>query len=394
MTCASRPGPDALAAALSQLASRFGERLAEGPSEAVRRQHGNQLSEVPNEPPDAVCFPQTTDEVADAVRICAEHRVPDHPVRRRAVVRGPCQCAVRRRLDRSLAHEADRCRPRRGSRLRRRAGRDAQASSMQHLRDTGLFFPIDPGADASLGGMAATRASGTNAVRYGTMRDNVLGAHDRAAGRRASSGPAPRARNPPPATTSRACSSAPRARSASSPKSRSSCMAFPRRSAAASVRFPTVEAACNAAIATIQSGIPVARIELIDEVQVRACNAYSQARAAGDADCSSSSSTARQPACANSRSVSAKSPPSSAADRSIGRLKPRIASRLWQARHDAYWAARALRPGAKRICDRCLRADLAACRLRRRDKSGHRRERPPRADRRPCRRRQFPRAAF
>jgi hypothetical protein len=77
MACASRPGPDALAAALSQLRARFGERLAE--STAVRRQHGNQLSEVPNEPPDAVLFPQTTGEVADAVRICAKHRIPIIP---------------------------------------------------------------------------------------------------------------------------------------------------------------------------------------------------------------------------------------------------------------------------------------------------------------------------
>ena len=77
MACASRPGPDALAAALSQLRARFGERLAE--STAVRRQHGNQLSEVPNEPPDAVLFPQTTGEVADAVRICAKQRIPIIP---------------------------------------------------------------------------------------------------------------------------------------------------------------------------------------------------------------------------------------------------------------------------------------------------------------------------
>ena len=77
MAAPSRPNPDALASALSQLRVRFGERLAE--SEAIRRQHGNQLSEVANEPPDAVLFPQTTAEVADAVRICAKHRIPMIP---------------------------------------------------------------------------------------------------------------------------------------------------------------------------------------------------------------------------------------------------------------------------------------------------------------------------
>jgi D-lactate dehydrogenase (cytochrome) len=171
MAFMSRTGPDAIAAALAQLRERFGERLAEG--EAIRRQHGNQLSEVPNEPPNAVLFPEATGEVADAVRICARHRVPIIPfgvgssfeghinapfgglsidtsrMKRIIAVRvGDLDCTIEAGLTRGELNH--------------------------HLRDTGLFFPIDPGADASLGGMAATRASGTNAVRYGTMRDNVL----------------------------------------------------------------------------------------------------------------------------------------------------------------------------------------------------------------------------
>jgi D-lactate dehydrogenase (cytochrome) len=182
MACASRPGPDALAAALSQLRARFGERLAEG--EAVRRQHGNQLSEVPNEPPDAVLFPQTTGEVADAVRICAKHRIPIIPFGVGSSFEGHINAPLgglsidTSRMKRIVAVRVDDldCTVEAGV---------TRSELNQHLRDTGLFFPIDPGADASLGGMAATRASGTNAVRYGTMRDNVL------------------ALTPPPGTTSR-----------------------------------------------------------------------------------------------------------------------------------------------------------------------------------------------
>ena len=182
MACASRPGPDALAAALSQLRARFGERLAEG--EAVRRQHGNQLSEVPNEPPDAVLFPQTTGEVADAVRICAKQRIPIIPFGVGSSFEGHINAPFgglsidTSRMKRIVAVRVDDldCTVEAGV---------TRSELNQHLRDTGLFFPIDPGADASFGGMAATRASGTNAVRYGTMRDNVL------------------ALTPPPGTTSR-----------------------------------------------------------------------------------------------------------------------------------------------------------------------------------------------
>lgn len=171
MASAARPGPDAIAAALSQLRARFGERLAEG--EAIRRQHGNQLSEVPNEPPDAVVFPETTAEVADAVRISAKHRIPIIPFGVGSSFEGHINApfgglsidtARMKRITGVRASDLD-CTVEAGV---------TRTELNQHLRDTGLFFPIDPGADASIGGMAATRASGTNAVRYGTMRDNVL----------------------------------------------------------------------------------------------------------------------------------------------------------------------------------------------------------------------------
>jgi D-lactate dehydrogenase (cytochrome) len=220
------------------------------------------------------------------------------------------------------------------------------------LRDQGLFFPIDPGADASLGGMAATRASGTNAVRYGTMRDNVM----------ALKVVLP---NGEVMTTST------RARKSSSGYDLTRLIVgsegtlgiiteltlklhgIPEAIAAAICPFPTVEAACNATILTIQSGIPVARIELLDEVQVRACNAYSKL------------SLPESPLLllefhGTEAGVAEQSQRFGeiAADLGGGpfewTVKAEDRTRLWQARHDGYWAAKALRqdsqPLASDVC--------------------------------------------
>ena len=153
----------------------------------------------------------------------------------------------------------------------------------EYLRDQGLFFPIDPGADASLGGMAATRASGTNAVRYGTMKDNVLSMKVVLA-------------NGEVMTTATA-----REEIVASGYDLTRLMigsegtlgviteltlklyGIPEAISAGICPFPSVEAACNATILTIQSGIPVARIELLDALQVKAINAYSKLTLAGDA---------------------------------------------------------------------------------------------------------------
>src|SRR5215469_4515763 len=160
-----RRGVEAVVAAL---AARVGNRLVT--SQAVREQHGNTLTWVGNQPPDAVVFPQTTEEVQDIVRLCAAERVPVIAFGTGTSLEGQVNapyggiCLDFRDMNRLLAEDLD-CVIEPGI---------TRKQLNEQLRDRGVFFPIDPGADASLGGMAATRASGTNAVRYGTMKDNVL----------------------------------------------------------------------------------------------------------------------------------------------------------------------------------------------------------------------------
>src|SRR5215475_12797517 len=272
MRAAARPSPEMLAAALSALRARFGERLAEG--EAIRQQHGNQLSEVPNQPPDAVLFPETTAEVCEAVRVCAKHRIPIIPFGVGSSFEGHINAPFgglsidMSRMKRIVALNAGDldCTVEAGV---------TRTELNNHLRATGLFFPIDPGADASLGGMAATRASGTNAVRYGTMRDNVLALTIVL----------------PDGSIIR---TARRARKSSAGYDLTRLFigsegtlgiiteltvrlhGIPEAIAGGHCPFPSVEAGCNATIMTIQSGIPVARIELLDELQVKATNLYSK----------------------------------------------------------------------------------------------------------------------
>src|SRR5258708_3006044 len=167
----TRRNPKAVEAAIGALAAKFGNGLVT--SQAVREQHGNILTWIANQPPDAVVFPQSTDDVQDAVRICAQHKMPVVPFGTGTSLEGHINAPFGgvtldfRDMNRILAvHAQDLdCVLEPGV---------TRKQLNEYLRDQGLFFPIDPGADASIGGMAATRASGTNAVRYGTMKDNVL----------------------------------------------------------------------------------------------------------------------------------------------------------------------------------------------------------------------------
>src|SRR5262249_40347810 len=169
----SRPArdPKAVEAAIRTLADACENRIDTSP--AVRQHHANSFTWIANQPPDAVVFPESADEVRQIVRICAAHRVPVIAFGVGSSLEGHVNaprggvCIDLRDLNRVLAVHAEDldCVVEPGV---------TRKQLNEHLRDQGLFFPIDPGADASLGGMAATRASGTNAVRYGTMKDNVL----------------------------------------------------------------------------------------------------------------------------------------------------------------------------------------------------------------------------
>src|SRR6516164_7870822 len=252
----TRPDPQALAAAIASLAARFGNRLVT--SQAVREQHANTATWIPNEPPDAVVFPQSTEDVQDVVRICARHRVPVIPFGTGTSLEGHINAPYGgvsidfRDMNRVLqvnAQDLD-CVVEPGI---------TRKELNEHLRDQGLFFPLDPGADASLGGMAATRCSGTNAVRYGTMKDNVLALKVVLA-------------NGELMTTAR------RAKKSSAGYDLTRLIVgaegtlgviteltlklsgIPEAISAGVCPSPSPEPPCNAAIATIQSGIPVARI--------------------------------------------------------------------------------------------------------------------------------------
>ena len=266
-----RPLPDAVASLNFELAARFGNRFSA--SEAIRQQHGHTLTWLENQPPDSVVFAETREDAVDLVKICARHDAPIIPFGTGSSLEGHVNAPYGgvsldlSRMNHILAVNAEDldCVVEPGV---------TRTQLNAWLHDSGLFFPIDPGADASLGGMASTRASGTNAVRYGTMKDLVL-----SLGVVTADGTFLR-------TGTRAKKSA-----AGYDLTRLFVGAegtlgvvvevtlklsgLPEAVSAATCSFPDVRSACNTTIETIQSGLPIARIELLDTLSVRAFNAYS-----------------------------------------------------------------------------------------------------------------------
>ncbi|MHA7060445.1 FAD-linked oxidase C-terminal domain-containing protein [Azospirillum argentinense] len=311
---------------------------------AVREHHGKDESYHPNFPPDGVAFATSTEEVSAIVKLCAKHKLPIIPFGTgtsleggvAALAGGVC-------IDVSNMKEVLRVSPE-DLDVTVQAGVTRKQLN-EHLRDTGLFFPIDPGADASLGGMASTRASGTNAVRYGTMRENVLGLTVVLAdGRIIKTGG--RARKSAAGYDLTRLFVGAEGTLGIITEVTLRLYGIPEAISSAVCPFNDIRGAVDTVIQTIQSGIPVARIELLDEVQMDAVNKYSKldykvaptlffefhGTAAGVKE--------------QAEMVSAIAAEFGGSEFTWA-TRPEDRSKLWQARHDGYYAALALRPGSK-----------------------------------------------
>ncbi len=353
----ARPVPQALLDALSQ---RFGTQYSS--ALAVRAQHGRDEGSIEAPPPAAVVFAESRQDVQDAVRLAAQHAVPviayaagssleGHLL----AVQGGISIDVNR-MNRVLSIDADDLTVTVQPGITRKQLNEA-------IKDRGLFFPIDPGADASMGGMAATRASGTNAVRYGTMRENVLALEVVTA-----SGEA--IRTGTRATKSSAGYDLTRLMVGSEgtlgifTEVTLRLFPLPEAVSAAICSFPSIEAAVRTVIATIQLGVPIARVELIDANSVRMVNAHSKLDLREEPmllmEFHGSPSGVREQA----ETVQA------LASEHGGQAfewasTPEERTRLWTARHNAYFAAVQSRPGCRAIStDTCVPISrLADCLL-------------------------------
>ena len=338
----ARAEPRAPDPAVEELRALLGERLST--SAAVREQHGHDESYHPGHPPDAVAFVLSTEEAAEVVEICARHGRPVIPFGTGTSLEGHVAALHGgisldlTRMDAVLevnAEDLD-CRVQAGV---------TRKQLNTYLRDTGLFFPIDPGADASLGGMTATRASGTNAVRYGTMRENVLGLTVVLAdGRVIRTGG--RARKSAAGYDLTRLLVGSEGTLGVITEIQLRLYGIPEAISAAVCSFETLEGAVNTVIATIQSGIPVARIELLDEVQMDAINRYSQLDYPVLPTLFFEFHGTERGAEEQVEMVGQIAGEFGGSEFRWARAQEDRA-KLWQARHDAYYAALALRPGSK-----------------------------------------------
>jgi D-lactate dehydrogenase (cytochrome) len=350
-----------VATAVAVLRQRFGERLQTGAE--IRRQHANTITWIPNQPPDAVIWVESGEEVREVVEVARAHRVPIIPYGAGTSLEGHINAPRGglsldfSRMNRVLAvHERDLdCVVEPG--VSRRQLND-------HLRDTGLFFPVDPGAEeATIGGMAATRASGTNAVKYGTMRDNVLNLTAVLA-------------------DGSVVKTAQRARKSAAGYDLTRLMVgsegtlgiiteltvrlygIPERILAAVCPFATLEGACNAVIQSIQLGVGAARMEIIDAVTIHAVNKHAKLgldeKPTLFLEFHGTEVSARDQVEMFRQIAEAEG-----AIRFDWAEKEEDRRRLWKARHEFYWAVKSTWPGREALAtDVCVPISrLAECLL-------------------------------
>ena len=329
-----------ISTAIDILKQRFGDQLSTALS--VRQHHSHTTTQIKSQIPDAVIFVRETADVAAVVAVCQEHQCPIIPFGVGSSLEGHVNAPLggvsidMNAMDRVLSvHESDL-----DAVVQPGITREALNN---YLRDTGLFFPIDPGANASLGGMAATRASGTNAVRYGTMKDNILALEAvMADGRVIRTGTRAKKTSAGYDLTRLLIGS--EGTLGLITELTVKLQGIPEAIAGGICSFPSVEAACNTVITTIQYGIPVARIELLDAVQVRACNHYSGLELPEETLLLLEFHGTKNGVGEQSEMFG-----EIATDYTPHEFKwttdQEERTKLWKARHDAFWAAMALVPG-------------------------------------------------
>lgn len=340
-----RPLPDTLVAAFKVL---FGERFSV--AQAVRETHGRDESAYDPMPPDAVLFALTTEEVATAVSLCSSHQVPVVAFGAGTSLEGhilALQGGIS--IDLSQMNQVIAVHPQDLTATVQAGVTRKQLNA--EIRDSGLFFPIDPGADATLGGMTATRASGTNAVRYGTMRENTLALTVvTAQGRIIKTGTRAKKSSAGYDLTRLFVGS----EGTLGIVTEVSVRLYPQPEAisVAVCSFPTTGNAVNAVIQTIQMGVPIARVEFLDENSVKAINAYDKLGLPENPlllfEFHGSESGVQEQA----RLVQEIAGEHDA----IGfewAVRPEERSRLWAARHNAYFALLQMRPGSRSISTDC-----------------------------------------
>ena len=337
--------------AIDRLRARFGERLSI--CQAHRDQHGRGEGMAQTHAPDAVVWPESTQEVAEIVRVCADTRTPVIAFGAGSSLEGHLHALEggvaidMTRMDRVLDASAE------NLDAYVQAGVTREALNA-YLKGTGLFFPLDPGANATLGGMAATRASGTNAVRYGTMRDVVLGltvvSAEGAVIRTGS-----RARKSSAGYDLTRLYIGSEGTLGIITELRVRLFGLPEAISAGVVQFDDLGAAVRAVTDVLQAGVPIARIELLDDLQMQACIAWSKL------DEFEAKPTLFLEFHGSPASVAEQAELVAAIMEAHGGGPMRRAnlpeerSRLWKARHEAYHAARGLRPGyASFATDACV----------------------------------------